>query len=49
MFAFFVNHYVLPAGIEPTSQAPQACVLSIKLRELWRKIITFQASLQAGE
>ena len=26
-------YHVLPVGIEPTLQAPQACVLSIELRE----------------
>ena len=28
-----------PVGIEPTSQAPQACVLSIKLRRVYRHCI----------
>ena len=28
---------VLPVGIEPTSQAPQACVLSIERREPYRR------------
>lgn len=29
--SFFIS--VLPAGIEPTLQAPQACVLSVERRE----------------
>ncbi len=31
---------VLPTGIEPVSMAPQATILSVKLRELWFEGIT---------
>lgn len=31
--SFYVTHSVLSVGIEPTLQAPQACVLSIERRE----------------